>query len=250
MPAKIELLNEFYSTMDKTQVKIETKAHGFDYLKYISSLANLKYSEWVNGLYRYRLTEIEPDIFNHLLKRHIDKKLNICIYFNEIKNNIFCFNLDSFNKNKNEIKEIAVLLNRNLGKLQIKPLILKSGRGYHFWCRLSSAFENSQLQSFMKSMIDITVFEAVMQNINLDRLQCICYPRFNSHDVSIRLFGSNHTETGKFLSVMTNIEDDGSLLDEEQSWRYFENYIKSCTIGKESFGRALTCAAKLASIIK
>jgi hypothetical protein len=250
MHSKSELLSEFYSTVDRTQVKIETKSHGFDYLQELSKIGTLKYGEWKNDAFKYKLTDLKPTVFDELLKEHLDSKINLCVFFNETGNNIFCFNLDSFGGNINNIKTVARFLSQILNRLQIRPLILISGHGYHFWCRTSSPVENSRLRAFMKAVLDVAVFQAVVKKINISKLQCICYPRFISHDISIRLFGSLHTATGNFTSVVVKIDTEDELLDDENSWLYFENYIKNHTVSNEQFENAFNGAMRLASIIK
>lgn len=250
MSTKFELLKFFFMSMDQERAKVETGSHGFDYLLYLKSLGKLEYSEWKNGVFKYKLTELKPHIFDDLLEQHLATKINLCIYFNGECNNIFCFNLDSFNDDDNSLKLVAQLMLENLKKLRIQPLILKSGHGYHFWCRLSDMVENSKIQSFMQAVVDITVFQATVNNINIAKLQCICYPRHKSHDISIRLFGSIHTVTGRFIHVVEKIDSEDVLLDKEKSWEYFEHYSSHNIINKTFFEQAaVPFAERLKSVI-
>lgn len=250
MHYKRELLTEFYTTVDHEQVKVETKSHGFDYMHKLNEIATLQYSEWKNGgVFKYKLANVTPSVFNDLLDLHLDSRINLCVFFNGKSNNIFCFNLDSFRGSDSSLKIVARFLLQNLKRLQIEPLILKSGHGYHFWCRLAAAEENGRLQAFMKAMSDVAAFQAAAGGVNISNLQCICYPRYIPNDISIRLFGCYHTVTGYFNSVVTKIGENDELLDDEASWRYFEDYIENCTISNELFGRALNAAMRLAEIV-
>lgn len=250
MYSKHELLSRFYTTVDRGQVKIETRTHGFDYMRRLDEIASLQYSEWKNGVFKYKLTNVTEDVFEHFLGLHLESKINLCVFFNAERNNIFCFNLDTFNGSVESLKAVARFLQQNLRRLRIEPLILRSGHGYHFWCRLQSPEENARLQAFMQAMIDVAAFQAVAGGVNIASLQCICYPRHIANDISIRLFGCYHSVTGYFNSVVAKIGENDEILDEEASWRYFEEYLDKCTIENAHFDLAFNAAMRLAEIVK
>lgn len=249
MYSKHELLTRFYTTVDRGEVKIETRSHGFEYLKKLRGLGTLQYAEWKNGVFKYKLTNVPGGVFDDLVDLHLESQINLCVFFSGQKNNIFCFNLDSFDGSNKSLKAVAQFLREDLRRLNIEPLILKSGHGYHFWCRLARAEENARLQAFMKAMVDVAAFQAVAEGIGISNLQCICYPRHIPNDISIRLFGCRHSVTGSFNSVVAEIGENGAVLGEEASWRYFEEYMGKHTIENGLFGLALNAATELAQIV-
>jgi hypothetical protein len=243
------LLKDFYATIDKTQLKIETKHHGFGYFEEISRLATLDYTEFKNKTYKLKLTNIQPEDFETLLRQHLDSEINICAYFDEQENSVFCFNLDCFTDDDSGIRLVAKFLRETLQKLGILPLVLKSGHGYHFWCKLKDPVPNGELQAFMEALTGIATFEAALDHADFTKLQCICYPRPLTHDISIRLFGARHIGTGVFSPVVVGIGERDELLSEADSWRYFEEYALKCAVETSHFKKASAQAAKLAAII-
>jgi hypothetical protein len=239
MHSKIKLLNEFYSTIDREQVKIETKIHGFDYLSTLRNMAVLDYCELKNGVYKYRLSKVKIDLFMVLLNDHLAKKINLCTYFHKENNNLFALNLDFTSAWVNKIKIAALFMADNLMKIGITPLIIKSGHGYHIWCRISDPVKNIRLQAFMTVLTNLIVSQMNEKGLETSDLQCTCYPRPNVSDVSIRLFGSEHMKTGMFSSIITQINAEDAILSEEESWSYFERYMNESTVTREHFEKVV-----------
>lgn len=245
-----ELLSEFYTTADKTKAKIETKKHGFSYLEELSQIGNLRYSEWKNGVFKYNITDLKEGVYENLLDKHLSGEINLCIYFDPHKNNIFCFNLDSFTDDRASLVAAARFIEDTLIRLHADPLVLKSGHGYHFWCRLEKARDNKEIAEFMQNVLDVAVFEAAAQSSDVESLQCILYPRHNADDISIRLFGTHHSVNGRFISVVTEINTEDTVLGEEESWAYFEDYLKNKTIPDNLFSYCCGGAKMIAEAVK
>jgi hypothetical protein len=207
-------------------------------------MATLDYCEFRDSLYKYRLSGVDPDCFNELLNEHLSKNINLCVYFHKEKNNLFALNLDSTSMWQNKIKVAALYMAENLMELGFTPLIIKSGHGYHFWCRISAPVANVKLQDLMAVLMDTTINRMKAIGLENSDLRCTCYPRQKASDVSLRLFGSEHKKTGLFSFVVTQINTEDTMLDEEASWSYFESYMKECTISKELFDTAYEKAAK------
>lgn len=247
---KHKLITEFYSTIDKTSLKLETTKGGFDYLSKLSNVGTLLYSEWKNSVFKYKLTDIEKKEFDKLIDLHINGEINYCAYLDSEKNNIFCFNLDSFDDDLSNLKVVTIYLVENLLRINIEPIILKSGHGYHIWVRLCDKYENSVIQNFMENMMDVAVFQAVVKGVSIKGLQCIFYPRVNKGDISIRLFGTYHSVTQKFVAVTVRIDKEDTVLSEEESWQYFEEFFDRAKVKSETFDFAIKTAERLAKTVK
>ncbi|MDQ7092932.1 hypothetical protein REC12_04970 [Desulfosporosinus sp. PR] len=245
MDRKVMMLYEFYTGLDQEQVKIETKLHSLDYLKELSAKAKLEYCELSGKVYKYKLSGVSQDFYRELLKDHLDKKSNLCAYFRDKESSLFAFNLDSKSEWKDKIKIAALYMADSLLKVGIAPLILKSGHGYHFWCRNSVPVPNSKLQIFMSLIKKSTIQQMMLKGIETNDLQCTCYPRPNGKDVSLRLFGSKHMRTGMFSSVVTRIDAEDTILGEEDSWRYFDRYLREFTLAEKTFAKAFAEAQKI-----
>ena len=130
MDSKLELLKEFYSGLPKDRAKVETGGHGFDFLEaMLSGGVTLEYGEMHRSglLYKYKLSNIPADKMDDLLQSHIGKSCNVCLYFDDAANNIFCVNLDNNHKTDNtvlipEMKLAVQLLRDHLIKLGCEPL--------------------------------------------------------------------------------------------------------------------------------
>ena len=103
MDSRVILLKEFYSTMQKDKLKLESNCYGFGFLNtLLSHDIKLEYGELTSSLiHKYKLVDIPEYRMDTLLQGHINKYYNACLYFNEIANNIFCFNLDNNFKENN-----------------------------------------------------------------------------------------------------------------------------------------------------
>ena len=69
-----------------------------------------------------------------LLEAHVAKSCNVCLYFHEKANRLFCFNLDNNHKTNNtelipELELATENLREALVAVGIEPLIVASGRG-------------------------------------------------------------------------------------------------------------------------
>lgn len=255
MDSKKRLLNAYYSTIDRSRFKVETRGFVPELLDAEATHGAFTYGEFKNGIFKYCFSGAAPALFDWCLESHLRAELNICCYLNPQENSIFAFNLDSYEKldavdNTPEIRSFAEIVSDILVKLCLRPMIIRSGHGYHFWCRLAEPVANSKLQSFMDAVVAVATFELIARRIEIGKLQCICYPRVNTRDVSIRLFGSRHTVTGRFSGIVKNAGENETILDEEQSWQFFEQCLNQPHITREQFAHALDCVCEIASHIK
>jgi hypothetical protein len=243
MDRKLALLQEFYRGLPKDRAKVETSHHGFDFLDaLLSDGITLEYGELtLSGLlHKYKLANIPEHRMSSLLRAHLAKEFNVCLYFDDRANSAFCFNLDNNHKTNNTVvipeMELAVrLLTEHLGRLGCQPLVIASGRGYHLWCRLEGAVENDRLYSFMiRSAAKVTA-ALHEKGHDYNRIKINLYPDRRIRDiVSLRLFGSDHAKNKVFSRILGQ---DG-LLDEEASWVRFEDYLRNNTIPLERFEEA------------
>jgi hypothetical protein len=248
------LLNAFYTTVDKGSFKVETKDFFPEFLDNKDKNAICQYSEFKNGIFKYCFSDVSEVFYDRCLEEHLGNKINLCCYLNPIANSLFAFNLDSYEKLDRvdecaELKAFAKILSAILLKFGVRPFIICSGHGYHFWCRLSVPVENQRLRVFMQSVLTLSKFQMTAERLDLSRLQCICYPRVNTHDVSIRLFGSKHTVTGRFCGVVKNPRGEWAACGEEESWHCFEEFINCTPVTEQQFERAQNFAIELLKLI-
>jgi hypothetical protein len=249
------MLNAFYTTISRNRVKIEARGYRPELQDNRKTHAVFAYGEFRNGVFKYSFSGVGAALFDEFLESHIRAETNLCCYLDPQENSLFAFNLDCYEKldavdENPEIRAFAAVVSEILRRLGVRPLIIRSGHGYHFWCRLSEPVDNRRLRAFTDAVVDVAVFRMTAQKIGIDRLQCICYPRVNTQDISIRLFGSRHTVTGRFSGVVEEPGENGAVLGEEESWRYFERFLNGPFLDPSQFERALTCAGELASLIK
>lgn len=239
MDTRVELLDAFYQTMRRDKVKIENKNYGFDFINGLTADdVILDYVQMENNfIHKYRLLNISEQRRKILMQGHVNQEYNVCLYFDERANNTFCFNFDNNLKiNNNQIiPELGIAvdyLQQHLGKYGIETISVKSGRGYHQWCRLAKPIANQLLLDFMIRIAAKTLaslhynnhdYRAIKINMNPN-------PQF-VNNLSLRAFGSRHIKTGKF----THIETKEGALNEEDSWKHFSNYIINKTISKQQF---------------
>ena len=250
MDTRVDLLEAFYTSMSQDKLKLESKSYGFDFVQALTADgATLDYGQLDNNfVHKYRLLNVSEEHRKQLLQGHVDQAYNVCLYFNETANNVLCFNLDNNYKDKNtamipEMELAAKYLQEHLGQYGMQPLVIKSGRGNHLWCRFDTPIANRQLYVFMVQIAAKTLASLHMSRHDYHTIKFNMGPNPKVVNVvSLRLFGSKHVKTGAFSSVRT---DDG-LLNETDSWRYFEDYIVNQTIREEQF--TLACA-KLAKEI-
>ena len=243
MDSKLNRLKEFYSGLPLDRAKIETPYHGFAFLEtLLSGGIQLEYGEMHRSvmLNKYKLSHIPGHRMDDLLRAHLEKVCNVCLYFHEDESRIFCLNLDNNNKTNNtelisEIKLAVGLLREHLTQLGCEPLIIASGRGYHLWCRLTVPIENQKLHQFMLRVTAMTLAGLHQKGCDYNQIKVNFYPdpRIRSQ-VSLRLFGSEHARNQVFSRVYT----PEGLLDEDASWDAFEDHLLHKTISEDRFQQA------------
>ena len=244
MDSKLTLLKEFYSGLPKDRVKLETPQLGFEFLEtLLSDGATLVYGEMhrSGSLNKYKLANLSEKKMDELLRGHLAKKNNVCLYFDPVASSIFCINLDNNRKTNNteliiEIKQALSLLREHLTLLGCEPLIIASGRGYHLWCRLTVPIDNSKLHPFMLRLTAMTLAGLHNQGLDYNQIKTNFYPDPRvRNQVSLRLFGSDHSRNKVFSRIL--LKED--LLDEEASWEAFENHLHHKTITELQFNEAV-----------
>ena len=253
MDTRVELLNEFYQTMCKDKVKIENKNYGFEFIKELTADdATLDYVQMENNLiHKYRLLHVSENHKQRLLQGHVSQAYNVCLYFDETANNTLCFNIDNnYKRDNNEIIpeiELAIdYLQQHLGEHGIEAVNVKSGRGYHVWCRFATPIANQLLLDFMirisaKTLASLHYSHHDYRSIKINMSP---NPRFVKI-ISLRAFGSRHIKTGLFSHIRTK---DG-VLNEEESWKYFSDYMKNKTVSEQQFLLAFNEMAKTISLV-
>jgi hypothetical protein len=240
---RVALLLEFYRGLPKDRVKIETREHGFDFLASIlTDGVTLEYGELTLAglLHKYKLANLPESRLVALVNAHVEKRCNVCLYFDDQANDVFCFNLDNNHKvdNTRIIPETALAidaLRRRLATLGCEPLVVASGRGYHAWCRLDEPAPNAALYRFMLHAAATALSAVHDAGLDHRKVKFNLYPDTRTRDtVSLRLFGSEHAKNGVFSHVVT---PDGAL-DEAASWRCFEGHLRSSTIPAARFREA------------
>src|SRR5258708_5939444 len=101
MDTKVRLLKEFYDGLPKDRAKVETHEHGFAFLEsMLTDGVMLEYGEMstFSLLHKYKLSNIPEHRMDELLLSHVEKRSNVCLYFDDEENNLFCFNLDNNHK--------------------------------------------------------------------------------------------------------------------------------------------------------
>jgi hypothetical protein len=120
--------------------------------------------------------------------------------------------------------------------LGCEPLIVASGRGYHVWLRLDEPLENTVLYNFMVATAARALLPLLDRGDDHRTVKFSFYPDINVIDaVSLRLFGSEHAKNKTFSHVFTQ---DG-LLDEDDSWKSFEHFVRNKTTPTAAIRTAL-----------
>jgi hypothetical protein len=245
MDWKLNLLKEFYKGLPIDKAKIETNEYGFNFLRQLLvDGASLAYGELTTSgvLHKYKIFDIPKHQMDELLKSHISKKCNVCLYFNTKANNMFCLNMDNNHKTNSTIvipeMDLAIrTIRKLLIELGCEPLIIASGRGYHVWCRFDVAIDNELLYQFILRAAVKTMATLYMKGYDYHKINFNLYPYIGNHkEVSLRLFGSEHVTNKVFSHLFT----PDQLLDEDTSWKYFESYMRNKTISKCKFTEAYT----------
>jgi len=243
MDRKVELLKEYYRGLPRDRAKIETYEHGFEYVEgMLTDGMTLEYGEasMAGLLYKYKFSNIPEGKMDELLLSHVRKARNVCLYFDDAANDLFCFNLDNNHKVNNTViipeMELAVRLLRDiLTGLGCEPLVVASGRGYHLWCRLAGRVENGKLYDLMLRAMARTLYGLHQEGLDHNKIKANFYPDPRiQNTVSLRLFGSEHTKNKVFSRVFTG----DALLDEEASWSAFENHMNCKTMDERAFHAA------------
>src|SRR6202522_3755787 len=201
MDAKPRLLKEFYRGLPKDRAKVETYEHGFEYLeRMLAGGAALEYGEMAAAglLHKYKFSNMPEEQMDEFMNAHIAKACNLCLYFVQVDNSLFCFNLDNNHKTNNmvaipEMTLVVELLREILTGAGCEALVIASGRGYHLWCRLEAAVENERLYQFMVRSMAKALLGLHKQGFDHNKIKANFYPDPRARDVvSLRLFGSLH----------------------------------------------------------
>lgn len=239
MDTRVALLKKFYSTMQTDKLKLELMSYGFAFLdKLASEGIVLEYGELAaNLIHKYRLSNVSQHGMNQLLQGHVNKAHNVCLYFNELANNTFCFNLDNNCKVNNtslipEMKPTVTYLREQLQEYAIEPLVIESGRGYHLWCRLDQAVDNQLLFDFLLRISAKAMASLHKHGYDYNRIKFNIYPNPKTVNIaSLRLFGSEHIKK----NVFSYVQLQNRVLDEAASWEYFTQYLTGKIICKHQF---------------
>ncbi len=178
---------------------------------------------------------------DELLQMHILKECNVCRYFGADTNDVLSFNMDNNHKTNNTV--VTPEMSLALGTLRecllglgCEPLIIASGRGYHVWLRFDEPVENAALYKFMLAAAARALLPLFTGGMDHQSIKFNFYPDINVHDVvSLRLFGSDHAKNNVFSRVFT----PSALLDEADSWTYFEHFVRKQTTSAATFRSAL-----------
>jgi hypothetical protein len=243
MDSRVSLLREFYRGLPRDRAKVETHDHGFAFLdKLLAGGVTLDYGELtLSGLlHKYKLARLPEWRWDELLHAHVEKTCNVCLYFGDRANDLFCFNLDNNHKTGStdlipEMNMAVRFLGEHLRGLGCEPLIVASGRGFHVWGRLEGAADNGRLYGFMLRCGVAAVAALHAGGLDYHRIKLNFYPDPRiCNVVSLRLFGSEHAKTKLFSRVLA----PEGLLDETDSWSYFADYLKNKTIASATFEAA------------
>ena len=244
MDPRVTLLREFSRTFIKGKAKIETEQFGFEFVDWLLlEGGTLEYGDLtdVRLLHKYKIVDIPEHRMDELVRLHVEKQFNVCRYFGAEKNDVLCFNMDNNYKKDNTaiIPQMAVArdtLRTCLLGLGCEPLMVASGRGYHVWMRLDEPMENKMLYDLMVATAARALLPLLAGGEDHRAVKFSFYPDFNVVDgVSLRLFGSQHAKNNVFSHIFT---PDG-LLDENESWKYFEDFMQNKTTSTATIRAAL-----------
>lgn len=244
MDPRVKLLKEFSRGFTRDKAKIETEQFGFAYLeRLLSDGGALEYGELTATrlLHKYKVVDIADDRMDELLQMHILKELNVCRYFGAEQNDVLCFNMDNNHITDNTviIPEMSLALETLrtcLVGFGCEPLIIASGRGYHVGLRLDELVDNTLLYSFMVQTAARALLPLRIGGYDHKTVKFSFYPDIQVNDVvSLRLFGSEHAKNKVFGYVVTS----EGLLDEADSWKYFEHFLRNKTTSTATFRSAL-----------
>jgi len=248
MDSRVSLIGEFYRGLPKERAKVETYESGFEYLeRLLTDGMELEYAEMphMGLLHKYKLSNIPRYRMVELLLSHVEKRANLCLYFHDEANSLFCFNLDNNSKTNNtalipEMQLAAGLLREQLTAIGCEPLLVASGRGYHVWCRLASPVANKQLYDLMLYCMARVMAGLHERGLDYNKVKANFYPDPRTQNVvSLRLFGTEHARNKVFSRILSG----DAILDEAASWAAFEEHVRTKTIADEAFQKALSTMA-------
>jgi len=226
---KVALLNKFYTTMDKTTLKLECNECGLKFLDSLKSHCTVDYVEYRLGVHKYKLRNMTERYYDYFLKLHVLQQVNVCGYYDTLANDVFSFNLDS---NKQiaansllELQTAVQLISKYLQEFKIRPLVYTSGRGYHIVVKLVEPLDNQIITKLMKYIWLKTFVTMYRNGLDRNKLSISMYPNRHKEEQisSLRWFGSKHMKINEFSHVITAEK----TLDEPASWEYFEWYLNS-----------------------
>jgi hypothetical protein len=250
MDPRVALLKEFYAGLPRDRIKLETYEHGFDYLgRLLQNGVTLEYGELtLTGLlHKYKLANVSEEAFDAFLLGHVEKRWNVCQYFDDRANRVFCFNLDNNHKTNNTelIPEMALAvqaMRETLVGVGCEPLIVASGRGYHIWCRMEQPIENQRLYNFMLRVAVLAMARIHGEGLDHSKVKINVYPDPRTRDtVSLRLFGSDHAKNKVFSQVL----GPEGLLEDDGSWVAFERHLTQGTLTGAEFDAACEAVVSL-----
>ena len=243
MDHRVALIKAFYRGLPTDRAKVETSVYGFDFLSLMQARGvHLEYGELTLSkvLHKYKLTNISEAQMDELFAWHVAKLCNVCLYFDCRANSLMSFNLDNNHaiNSSQLIPEVELAMHalvENLERLDCKPLIIASGRGYHVWCRLQAAVSNERLYSFMLNVAGAALLTVQEHGMDHNNMTFNLYPDVRIQDkISLRLFGSEHAKNHVFSRIL----DGDTLIDEDASWAYFEEYLENKTLTIDAFDKA------------
>ena len=249
MDQRLALLKTFYRGLPTDRVKLEVSAYGFDFLAQLEKRdIQLEYGELTltESLHKYKLTKISETQIDELLKWHLAKLCNVCLYFERRANPLFSFNLDNNHAHDGsrlipEVQLAVHALVERLTDLGCNPLVIASGRGYHVWCRLEAAIANERLYSLMLHTAAGALLTLHQQGFDTNNMKFNLYPDVRIQDrVSLRLFGSEHAKNHVFSCIL----DGDTVLDEEASWAFFQKHLENKTVTVDAFDKAYDRVAR------
>lgn len=232
MDRKVALIREFFRALPTDRAKVETRRHGFAFLEeLLAGGVALEYGELTPSglLHKYKLSNIPEHRMTELLHSHVAGECNVCLYFDDRANGVFCFNLDNNHKQADTavIPEMECAVDALRGLLELhglRPLVLASGRGFHLWCRLPQPVGNDRIYALMLRLAAKTAAAMSARGYDYRTVKINMYPDLRTRDVvSLRLFGSKHAKNGVFSRVLSA----AGLLDEEASWAGFEEHLRA-----------------------
>jgi len=238
------LLKEFSRGFVRGKAKIESQQFGFTYLEeLLTEGSTLDYGFLADTrlLHKYKIVDISDRRMDELLQMHVMKECNVCRYFASDKNDVLCFNVDNNHGTNNtatspEMSVALDALRECLLGLGCEPLIVVSGRGYHVWLRLDEPVENRLLYNFMVQAAARALLPLLLRGHDHRAVKFRFYPDSEVNDaLSLRLFGSEHANNQVFSRVFT----PSALLDEADSWKYFEDFVRNKTTSTTTFRSAL-----------